>query len=110
MFSKIVLGVASLSASLAIASSASAADTRMVVVNSTNHTLVNVYASRISDPHYHGDWLGDRELAPGQSTVIDFDDGAGDCLMDVKGVFSDNTYVHIQANVCTDDTVTFTGN
>ena len=56
MFSKkIVLGVASVSAALAVgfaithASSARAADTRMVVLNSTNHTLVNVYASSVND-------------------------------------------------------------
>ena len=96
------LAAASIGA-LAVATSAGAYDvghdTRVLVVNSTNHTLTNLYASRASDPRFHGDWLGSDELAPGQSMVIDFDDGANSCLMDVKGVFSDNTYVQRRFDV-----------
>jgi hypothetical protein len=108
--SKLIAGFAAASVALAIAGSASAHDNRMWVTNVTNHTLTNLFASRIADPHYHGDWLGDRELAPGQSMLVDFDDGTGACLMDIKGVFSDHTSVHLRANVCRETQVRFSGN
>ena len=113
MFSKFSIGriaaIAAASATLLTAGAAAAADTRVVVVNSTNHTLTNLYASSVRDSRYHGDWLGDIVLAPGEWTTVDFDDGDGSCLMDVKGHFSDGDNVEQRFNVCTESRMEFTG-
>jgi hypothetical protein len=100
----VTIGVAS-------ASAASAANRSVMVINETNHTMTNLYASGINDPNFHGDWLGRDTLAPGESMVINFNDGTGACLVDVKAVFNDNTYVSQHGfNVCTQYRMTFTGN
>ncbi|HZZ89531.1 MAG TPA: hypothetical protein VFE13_14470 [Caulobacteraceae bacterium] len=109
VFAIAAAAVAALAINATTAAARPAHDTRVLVVNSTNHTLTNLYASRTSDRHYHGDWLGDRELAPGQSMVIDFDDGTGACMMDIKGVFSDDTDVERSFDVCAEPKIEFTG-
>jgi hypothetical protein len=102
--------LASISLGLAAAGSAAAADYSVLVVNNTNHTLTNLYASSINDPNYHGDWLGRYVLHPGQSITINFNDGAGSCLFDVRGNFNDSTYVQQHGvNVCSDARITFNG-
>jgi len=88
----------------------STANRRMLVVNVTNHTLTNLYASSVNDPSYHADWLGDRVLAPGESAVVNFEDGTGACEMDVKGVFSDGGTATNAYNVCAETEIDFTGN
>jgi hypothetical protein len=102
--------LATISLSLAAASSAAAANYSVLVVNNTNHTLTNLYASSIHDSNYHGDWLGRYVLHPGESITINFDDGDGSCLFDVRGEFNDNTYVQQHSvNVCSDYRLTFNG-
>lgn len=88
----------------------STANRRMLVVNVTNHILTNLYASSVNDPNYHADWLGTHVLAPGESAVVNFEDGAGTCEMDVKGVFSDGGSATNTYNVCAETEVDFTGN
>ena len=81
------------------------------MVNSTNHTLTNLYASRISDSRFHGDWLGRYSLAPGASMVINFSDGTGACHFDVKARFSDSDeVVRHDFNVCAETRMNFVGN
>jgi hypothetical protein len=103
------LAIATVAVLAASATSAAAADRRVVVVNETNHTLTNLYASGVRDSRYHGDWLGRVVLHPGESIVVNFNDGTGACLMDVKGVFSDHTYVSHRYNVCRGSEMTFSG-
>ena len=93
------------------AGSAAAADRRVVVINETNHTIVNLYASASSDPNYHGDILGRATIPPGERRTVDFDDGAGNCSMDVKAVFNDGDAVQSRDfDVCTRSEMRFTGN
>ena len=110
MIRGLVVAAAAAATLAASATSAAASDRRVTVVNDTNHTLTNLYASSVSDGRYHGDWLGRSVLRPGESIVVDFDDGTGACLMDVKGVFSDNTYVTNRYDVCRGSEMDFTGN
>ncbi len=114
MTSKTIRGLVTAAAAIALlaasATSAAAADRRVVVVNETNHTLTNLYASGVDDSQFHGDWLGRQVLRPGQSMVVDFDDGTGACLLDVKGVFSDHTTVTNRYDVCSGSQMEFTGN
>ncbi len=88
----------------------STANRRMLVVNVTNHTLTNLYASSVNDASYHADWLGTRVLGPGETAVVNFEDGTGACEMDVKGVFSDGGTATNTYNVCADTEIDFTGN
>jgi hypothetical protein len=88
----------------------STANRRMLIVNVTNHTLTNLYASSVNDPSFHADWLGDRVLAPGESAIVNFEDGTGACMMDVKGVFSDGGTANNSYNVCAETEIDFTGN
>jgi hypothetical protein len=105
------VAVAALTVLAASATSAAAADRRVVVVNSTEHTLVRLYASNTNDPNYHNDLLGSYVMRPGASTTMDFDDGTGSCWFDVKGVFSDGDKVERHNfNVCTETEMRFTGN
>jgi hypothetical protein len=106
-----VLGAATLAIFAASAGSAAAYDHRVRVINSTNHTLTNLYASRISDRRFHGDWLGRYSLAPGASMVINFSDGSGSCRFDVKARFSDSDeVVRHDFNVCAETRMNFVGN
>lgn len=111
----IVRGIALFAAALTIvtatAGTAAAANRNVLVKNSTNHTLVKLYASRTDDSNFHGDWLGNDVLEPGQSTVINFNDGTGACAFDVKGMFNDDTSVQQHNfNVCVEPVMNFTGN
>jgi len=106
---RVIAAVAAATLFAASATNAAAADRRVVVVNDTNHTLTNLFASSVRDNRYHGDWLGRSVLHPGESVVVDFDDGSGACLMDVKGVFSDHTSVTNRYNVCNGSEMTFSG-
>jgi hypothetical protein len=110
----LVLGGAAASlAALAIAAGADAAsrrDTRVLLVNDTDHALTRLYASPVGDSYYNGNALFDRTLAPGQSLLMDFDFGARRCLIDVKAGFDDDSYrVKHGFNVCTQATLTFSG-
>ena len=111
----ILRGAALVSAIMSItavsAGSAAAADRRVVVINETNHNLVNLYASRTGDRYYHEDHLGRAILAPGQSVVLDLADDSDACSMDIKAVFSDGDKVEKAAfDVCTRSEMRFTGN
>jgi hypothetical protein len=113
MSSKLIRGLSIALAAVAItagsAGAASAANREVTVVNSTDHTMTNLFASSVRDNRYHGDWLGRGVIHAGYEATIDFDDGTGACLMDVKAVFSDRTSVTGRYNVCTGSTMRFTG-
>jgi len=111
VFRKLVVAASAAAVLMGAAGAAYAANRHVLVVNDTNHTLTNLYASSVRDSEYHGDWLGRATLSPGESVVIDFDDGRGTCRMDVKALFSDETNVQQHDfNVCTRTTMRFTGN
>jgi hypothetical protein len=104
-------GVVVLAVAGANATTAAAADHRVLVINSTNHTMTNLYASRISDSNFHGDWLGRWALAPGARMVINFRDGTGACRFDVLARFSDGDRVtRRDFNVCAESRMNFVGN
>ena len=104
------IAIAAVAIAAASASTAAAANRHVLVVNGTNHTMTNLYASSIYDRNFHGDWLGRAVIHPGESMIVDFDDGSGACLMDVKGVFSDDTSATNRYNVCSGAEMDFSGN
>ncbi len=87
--------------SLVAVSSASAEDRRVRIINETNHTIVRFYASNVSQNDWEEDILGRDVLRPGQSVVINVDDGSGYCKYDFKAVFDDgDSLVRNNVDVC----------
>jgi hypothetical protein len=81
---------------------AQAANRRVTIINSTSHFMTNLYASNTDDANYHGDLLGSDILRPGETKVINFDDGTGACYFDLKAKFTgDNSAEKSALNVCT---------
>lgn len=101
-FSKI--GLAGFTAAVVMSSFAAPAvaqDRRVRIINDTRHTMVQFYASNSSRTNWEEDILGQRVLPPGQSVMINIDDGSGACLFDFKAVFNDgDVLVRNQINVC----------
>ncbi len=83
------------------ATSASALDRHVTVVNNTDFTIVEFYASSVGQDTWEEDILGKDTLEPGQKVRIDIDDGTGYCKYDVKAVFNDGDEVVKRGmNVC----------
>lgn len=80
----------------------------VLIVNQTGRTIWRFYGSRISTNSWEEDILGSSVLSNGSSINIDFDDGTGSCLFDMKAEFQDGTsIVQNEVNVCTAAAVTF---
>ena len=71
------------------------------LVNGTNVTMVEFYASPPSSDDWEEDILGNDVLAPGEAVDITIDDGRDDCLYDFLAVFKDGDEVeHLEVSVC----------
>ncbi len=80
---------------------ASAEDRRVKIINETRHIIVRFYASNVNATSWEEDILGQDVLKPGQSVVINIDDGSGYCLFDFKAVFDDgDSLVRQRVDVC----------
>ena len=80
---------------------ASAEDRRVRIINETNHIIVRFYASNVNATSWEEDILGDSVLKPGQSVVVNIDDGSGYCQYDFKAVFDDGDALERkQIDVC----------
>ena len=66
----------------ATTSTANAEDRRIKLINESRMTIVEFHASNISRRGFEEDILGRRVVAPGQSIVINLDDGSGYCKFD----------------------------
>jgi hypothetical protein len=92
------------------ASSASGiiADRNVVIANATGRTIWRFYGSRSSTSSWEEDILGSTVLSNGSSVNIDFDDGTGSCIFDMKAEFRDgSSIVESGVNVCSVSRVTF---
>lgn len=96
-----VIGSTAAAVSLATVTVAHAEDRRVRIINGTRHIMVRFYASNSSRTDWEEDILGNRVLKPGESVVINIDDGSGACLFDFKAVFDDgDELTRGQVNVC----------
>ena len=80
-------------AGLASGTASAQEDRRVRIINETNHTIVRFFGSNAGTTDWEEDILGDDVLAPGQSVVINFDDGTGYCKFDFKAEFDDGDEV-----------------
>jgi hypothetical protein len=94
------------------AGAASAANRMVRVENQTEHRLVRLYAAgHVYSGGHYVDWLGRNVVDPNEYLDVNFDDGSGDCVMAVVGVFSDGDEVtNEHFNVCAESRLVFTGN
>jgi hypothetical protein len=94
----VLLGLA---AAAVLATSASAEDRYVKIINETNATIVHFYGSNAGSDSWEEDILGQDVLKPGKSVRINFDDGSGYCLFDFKAEFSDgDTLIRKNIDVC----------
>ena len=84
------------------------ADRRVDIVNQTGQTIYRFYGSRVSTSSWEEDILGSNVLPNGSRVNIDFDDGTGSCLFDMKAELIDGSeIIRSGVNVCTALAVTF---
>lgn len=101
MFKRILLLSAIAVAALAGTNSALAADRKVKVINKTKTPIFAFYASRTSTNDWEEDILGEDVIMPGESLLIDIDDGTGACKFDFKGEFEDgDSVVKRNVDVC----------
>jgi len=84
------------------------ADRNVIINNATGQTIWRFYGSRKSTSSWEEDILGNTVLSNGRSVNIDFDDGTGACMFDMKAEFRDgSSIVQSDVNVCRVSSVTF---
>src|SRR5580765_8214940 len=89
------------SALLLVCTTAHAEDRRVKLINESRMTIVEFHASNISRSGFEEDILGKRVVGPGQSIVINLDDGSGYCKFDfMTAMRSGQKIVKRNVNVC----------
>lgn len=87
---------------------ASVQDRNVRVHNDTGVTLTHLYSTNSGQADWGGDILGSDVIGAGESVVVDFDDGSGACLFDVRARFADGDVLEeYQINVCQVSDLTF---
>ncbi len=80
---------------------ASAQDRRVRIINAGNVTVNSFYASNTNRQSWEEDILGNSVLAPGQSVMVNINDGSGACIFDFRAVLANGRKVESYGmNVC----------
>ncbi len=80
---------------------AAAQDRRVRIINASNVTVNSFQASNTSRKSWEEDILGSSVLAPGQSVMVNINDGTGACMFDFKAVLANGRKVESYGmNVC----------
>ena len=110
MLKKLTISIAAaVVALIGLAAPASAQDRNVLIINETQHAIVQFYASNIGVDDWQEDILGEDVLPVGQSVNINIDDGTEMCLYDFKAVFDDGEeLVRDRIDVCTIGTYRYT--
>ncbi len=100
-----LLSASLLVATIAFASllpeAASAQDRRVRIINAGNVTVNSFYASNTNRKSWEEDILGNSVLAPGQSVMVNINDGTGACMFDFRAVLANGRKVELYGmNVC----------
>jgi hypothetical protein len=76
-------------------------DRDVLIVNKTSLVMWSFHASRVGYPDWGPDLLRQNVLYPGQSILVNIDDGPGYCLYDLHAVFHEGSEaVRWHYNVC----------
>jgi hypothetical protein len=80
---------------------AAAQDRRVRIINASNVIVNSFQASNTSRKSWEEDILGSSVLAPGQSVMVNINDGTGACMFDFKAVLANGRKVESYGmNVC----------
>lgn len=92
-----------------IAAPAQALDRRVRLVNDSKHAVTEFYGSKFGDRASGDDMLGDDDLPPGGTLILNFEDGSGYCRFAFRAVFDDGKILARKSvNVCEVGTVRYT--
>lgn len=81
---------------------------RVRMVNATSYTIERMYGSNVGRRSWEEDVLGEGVLRPGNSVVVNWDDGSCYCEFDFKAVYSDgDTSTKRGVDVCRLETFRF---
>jgi hypothetical protein len=98
-----VLVSAAVAAGMLVGSSTfgEALDRRVRIINNTSEVMMKFQASNRDSRSWEEDILGRDVLRPGQSVMININDGTGYCVFDFRATFrSGATATRRQVNVC----------
>jgi hypothetical protein len=94
---------------LALLGSAHALDRRVRIVNESTHVINAFYGTNVGIRDWQDSLLGADVLKPGNSIVLDFEDGSGYCRFRFRAVFDDGLEaVRDSVNVCEVGTYKYT--
>lgn len=95
-------------ASLSVPALADNLDRKLEVINQTGFTIVAFYGSHTDAGTWEENIFGGEVLASGQSVVVNFDDGTGYCVFDIRAEFDDGDVLEeYGVNVCELETFTY---
>jgi len=82
--------------------SAQPLDRWITIINDTNVTMTDFYASNRDQSNWGRDWFGSGAmLFPSSQVDFNLDDGTGYCIWDLKAVFADGEELtNMGYNVC----------
>ncbi len=76
-------------------------DRRVRIINKTGYTIVRFYGSHTDARNWQEDILGNSVLPSGRQVTVNFDDGTGYCIFDLRAEFEDGDVVEeYGVNVC----------
>jgi hypothetical protein len=101
MLKSVMLVAAVATFSVFSAGPSEALDRRVRVVNDSSRTMTKFQASNKASKSWEEDILGDDVLKPGQSVVVNINDGTGYCVFDLRATFQGGaTVVRRNINIC----------
>lgn len=83
-----------------------AQDLSWEVINDSDLTLMELYASPVSAPGWSDDILGNLAIAPGEDGIISVVRGQDYCLYDFQFVMEDGSTSEYRTNICEEDHLT----
>jgi hypothetical protein len=91
------------------AAGSAAADERVLRVNNlADTTIIRLYVSPSGAEDWGADVLASGMLEPGESMLLDYDDGSGTCVFDVKALYTtDEKSILWGVNFCEIDDLNF---
>lgn len=98
-----------LALAVVVAAGTASANERLLRVNNlADATIIRLYVSPSGAEDWGADVLSSGRLEPGESMLLDYDDGSGNCVFDVKALYTtDEVSTLFAVNFCEIDDLNF---